>query len=321
MELIIEQVSRSKKLLNRYKVNGPHASIGRGYNNDIILNDPYVDAEHLQLSVNQQGQWSIQDHDSTNGSFFENEAKLKHQRPIRSGEVINVGKSYLRFIYPDHPVSGTIRLSGLEGLFNWLSSPLVVMAVLLFYLGLQLMGYYIGSTEVKTSQMFSSVFMKMAMLSSLPLLFSLVARLFKHDARVLTQVALWFCFFTLFAFTDHIAALISFNSANNQLSKGFVYLSEVVLIFSLLWTAFYIALHQSPLRRLVVVGSMTFGLMALSYLYSLSRVGDFNPKPVYNYTLLAPEFVLVEPVSVDQFIQRSEAIFELSTQQAAQSQK
>lgn len=319
MELIIERISRSKKLLSRHQVSGPHVSIGRGYNNDVILNDPYVDANHLLLTVNQEGRWQAIDEGSLNGSHFEHEAQLKHARPIQSGDIVALGKSHLRFIYPDHPVAPTIRLSGMEGLLNWLSSPLIVAAILLLYLTLQMVGFYIDSLEIKTSQMFSSVFLKIAVMSVLPMMFALLARLFKHDARVLTQIVVWYSFFTIFLITDSLGALISFNSSKMWLGSTFMYITELILIFALLWSAFYIAFHQSPLRRLVMVSGLTFGIIGLSYIYTSSNSADFQVKPIYDNTLLAPEFAISKPVSVQQFIEQSEGIFELTIQKAKET--
>lgn len=317
MELIVEQVSRSKKVLSRHQMIGPHISIGRGFDNDIILNDPYVDPNHLLLTVNQEGRWLAKDEDTTNGSYFENESKLNHPRPVHSGEVVAIGKSFVRFIYPDHPVAPTMRLSGLESLLNWLGSPLILAGVFCFYLSLLLLSFYMGAvTEIKTSQMFTNVFAKVLMVSLLPMMFAFLARLFKHEARIVTQLVVWYGFFTLFLLVDSIGELISFNSSQIWLSSSIVFVAEVMLIFALLWLAFYIAFHQRPLRRLIMVSSLTLGMLSLSYLYSSSNSSDFSVKPSYDNTLLAPEFAIKEPVSVSEFIDRSEAIFEFTTEQA-----
>lgn len=310
MELIIEQVSRSKKLLSRHKVKGSHIAIGRGYDNDVILNDPYVCPNHLLLTVDQEGCWQVNDQGSVNGSQFEHEDKLNHSRPIRSGEVIAIGKSHLRFIYPDHPVAPTIRFSGMEGLLNWLSRPMIVIGIFLLYLLLQVVSFYMAATEVKASQLFSTIFLKIAVMSSLPLLFAFLARLFKHDARVLTQMVLWYSFFTLFLLTDSVQTLISFNSSRVWVSSAFAYVTEISLMVALLWSTFYVAFHQSPVRRLAMVSAMTLGIVGLSHLYSASNRSDFHVKPIYDSTLLAPEFAIVEPISVQEFIDRSEDIFE-----------
>jgi hypothetical protein len=304
--------------LQRHQVSGSTLSVGRGYDNDVILNDPYLCARHLSLQVDEQGRWQAFDNHSVNGSFTENQKPLTNGRVIESGDVISIGKSYLRFIYPQQSVAPAIRLSGLEGLLNWLSSPMVVIAIFSIYIGMLFGNYYISSAvEIKTSQMLSSVFARFTAMSLLPLLFSLLARFFKHDARVLTQVVVWYCFFIIFLLVNGLGTLISFNSNQDWLSSGFSYVTQVGLLFSILWATFYIAFHQSPRRRTMIAGAITFGIYMLGYLYSASHSSDFNPKPMYDNTLLAPEFVISTPVTIKQFISQSESIFELTTKQAS----
>jgi hypothetical protein len=318
MELIIEQVSRSKKLLQRHQVEGSMINIGRGYDNDVILNDPYICAHHLSLNVGEDGRWQVCDNDTVNGSFTERQKPLKGCESIESGDVISIGKSYLRFIYPHQQVAPAIRLSGLEGLLNWLSSPMVVITVFCIYIGMLFGNYYMGSAvEIKTTQMLSNVFFRFVVMSLLPLLFALLARLFKHDARVLTQMVVWYSFFIIFLLFDGLSALINFNSNQSWMSNGFSYITQITLLFSLFWATFYIAFHQSPMRRSVTAGAITIGIYALSYLYNAGNSSDFNPKPMYDNTLLAPEFAISTPVSIEQFIADSESVFELSTKKAA----
>ena len=317
MELIIEQVSRSQKLLHQHKVTGSAVSIGRGYDNDVILNDPYLCARHLNLSIDEQGQWQAYDNNSINGSFIKGQKPLLDGAVIASGDIISVGKSYLRFIYPQQPVAPAIRLSGLEGLLNWLSSPMVVVAIFCIYIGMLFGNYYMSSAvEIKTSQMLSNVFAKFMVMSLLPLLFALLARSFKHDARVLTQLVVWYCFFIIFLLVNGLGTLISFNSNQDWLSSGFSYITQIGLLFSLLWATFYVAFHQNPMRRTMVAGAVTFGIYLLGYVYGAGNSADFSAKPMYDNTLLAPEFAISSPVSIEQFISQSESIFESTTKKA-----
>jgi hypothetical protein len=317
MELIIEQVSGTKKLLQRHKIKGSFIDIGRGYDNDLVLNDPYVCGRHLSLNTTEEGRWQMCDQGSVNGSFTDRQQPIEGLQPVYSGDVISIGKSYLRFIYPNQPVAPAIRLGGFEGVLNWLSSPAIVIAVFCLYISLLLGNYYVGSSvEIKASHMFSSVFTKLLVMSLLPLLFALLARLFKHDARVLTQMVVSYSFFIIYLLLDALSALISFNSNQQWMSNSFSYITQIMLVFAVLWSAFYIAFHQSQLRRTVLAGGLTITFFVLAYLNNAGNRSDFNPKPSYDNTLLAPEFALSEPVSIKEFIADSEAVFELVTKKA-----
>lgn len=321
MELIVEEVSRSQKLLQRHQIKGSSISIGRGFDNDVILNDPYICANHLSLSVTEEGRWQVCDQASVNGSFTDSQKPLKGCQPIHSGDVISIGKSHLRFIYPHQPVAPAIRLSGLEGVLNWLSSPLVVTAILFIYIGLLFGDFYLqASAEIKTSQMLKAVFSRFIGMALIPLMFSAVARLLKHDARVLTQMVVFYSFFIIFMLFDVLGTFISFNSNQLWISNGFSSVTQLGLIFALLWSSFYVAFHQDTFRRTMMAASFTLGVFLLGFLYNSASRGNFNPKPVYDNTLLAPEFAISSPVSIKAFIAQSESVFDLSSKKVGEKE-
>ena len=233
MELIVELVSRSKKLIHRHKIQGNEIAIGRGYDNDVVLADPYVCPHHLMLKATDDGIWQVCDRDSINGSFTDAHKRLTGCQAINSGDVVSVGKSHLRFIYPNQPIAPTIRLSGIEGLLNFISSGLVVAMVFLLYVSLLLGDHYLQSvTALKTSVMLKTIFSLLVVSSLWPMLCGLLARLFKNDARVLTQMALCYSFFTLFLLFGWFNEIISFNTSTSWLSSGFSFITEAALLFA-----------------------------------------------------------------------------------------
>ena len=315
MELIIEQTSRSGKLLQRHKVAGDTISIGRSLANDVVLADPYVCAHHLSVSCDESGQWLISDQDTVNGSFDGSQQRLEQGRVIASGDVISIGKTRLRFIYPDHPVAPTIRLSGIEGFIDRISSPLTMLTTIAIYMFFLVTGLYLQSfSEIKTSQLFSTIMIKLFGVSLLPLIFAFLARMFKHDARLLTQMVVCFSFAILFMLLSFVNAFLSFNSDLQWFNQGFDFITKLGLTFCFFWLCCYIAFHQSTLRRTVIAGSITLGIFLFGYLYTASSDKDFNPKPSYDSTLLAPEFAFSTAIPIKEFINDSESVFELSAE-------
>lgn len=321
MELIIEQISRSKKLISSQKISAGDIAIGRAYDNDVVLTDPYVCPHHLSLTVSQDGIWQICDKNSVNGSFTEGQKQLVGCQAINSGDVISVGKTHLRFIYPNRPVPPTIRLSGIEGVLNYLSSPIVMMMVFLLYVSLLMVNQYLQTvTELKSSLVLKSLLTLLVVSSMWPLLCSLLARLFKNDARILTQLVVCYAFFTLFLAAGWVGDIISFNSSGSWLSSGYTMLTESVLLFALFWANFYIAFHQNHNRRTAMAGGFTAVILLLSFLYNNSIIRDFNPQPRYNGTLLSPEFAIATPVTVTEFITTSGDIFDSTASKAKEHQ-
>ena len=126
MEIIIEEISRGYKLQHRHQLNKSCIRIGRDYSNDIILTDPHICPQHVELSF-EEGQWTITDNNTINGTFLENiKNKTAHQHIVKDGDIISLGKSLLRIVFRDHKVAPTVPFSPFENLINLLRSPLAL---------------------------------------------------------------------------------------------------------------------------------------------------------------------------------------------------
>ena len=126
MELIIELSSRSGHVLERHILKGERISIGRAYNNDLILSDETVDPRHVDIHEDENGQIIITDLESVNGIRNKKHKKLGQEIILNSGDEYLLGKARLRIFTSDHPVSDTISLNNVDsviGVFsgNWVS--------------------------------------------------------------------------------------------------------------------------------------------------------------------------------------------------------
>ena len=79
-------------------------TVGRGLTNDLILDDPYVDARHARIALDESGAPLIEDLGSVNG-LVANDARLQGRVPVQAGAEIRVGRTILRFRDSEEPVS------------------------------------------------------------------------------------------------------------------------------------------------------------------------------------------------------------------------
>ncbi len=81
----------------RFSLDKASLSIGRSSECDIHLEDPSVSFEHAQLNIHDEaGEVWIQDADSTNGTFVNNQKVTS--RPLKHNDNINIGLSNFRFV-------------------------------------------------------------------------------------------------------------------------------------------------------------------------------------------------------------------------------
>ena len=124
MKLILEILPHTddEQIVHRVIENFP-ATIGRGFQNDVILTDPHVSPLHLHI-VQDGERWILSDLDSANGLFVNAVGQRGNSLPVCSGDVVRIGQTELRFYAPHHPVADTVRIKKAHPVFAWLARPL-----------------------------------------------------------------------------------------------------------------------------------------------------------------------------------------------------
>lgn len=90
-----------------HRLGDAPVTLGRGLANDLILDDPYVDARHARIAVDESGAPLIEDLGSVNGLIADH-TRLSGRVPLRPGAEVRVGRTMLRFRDSDEPVSPAI---------------------------------------------------------------------------------------------------------------------------------------------------------------------------------------------------------------------
>jgi FHA domain len=101
----VEILNRQRDVAARVRVSGEEASIGRGYDNDVVVDDPYVAARHLRVTCNEVGQLVAEDLGSTNGTFLDGRKNIRVTRLVIDGvQPLRIGQTLLRVRSTDHAV-------------------------------------------------------------------------------------------------------------------------------------------------------------------------------------------------------------------------
>ena len=100
----VEILSRHREVLARHRFAGPEVRIGRGYDNDLVLDDPHIAVHHLRVYRAEGGDLLAEDIGSANGLFLERDRR-RHERVTLDGDrVIRIGGVQLRLREPGYAV-------------------------------------------------------------------------------------------------------------------------------------------------------------------------------------------------------------------------
>lgn len=106
LAIFIEQLNPDGEVIRRSKVTHLPITIGRAYDNDIILDDPHTAAHHAQIELNQLDELIIADLGSYNGITFAN--TRENFFVIGGDNVYRLGHTRLRIRTADYKVAAEV---------------------------------------------------------------------------------------------------------------------------------------------------------------------------------------------------------------------
>lgn len=96
----------------RFLLRSGRQTVGRGGNNDILVEDPSVSSSHAWI-INQHGHYVIMNTLSTNGTFVND--KRIHEAILKHGDHIRLGQAEFVFLTRERGVAGRARLRWIAG--------------------------------------------------------------------------------------------------------------------------------------------------------------------------------------------------------------
>jgi hypothetical protein len=104
---VVEILGRRGEVVAREKINSLPASIGRGFDCDIILDDEFVAPRHLHIDVAEDGGFRVSDLGTVNRFSVVGgpSGKSNGAASVSPGQTIRLGHSQIRIWRPDSPVA------------------------------------------------------------------------------------------------------------------------------------------------------------------------------------------------------------------------
>jgi hypothetical protein len=113
----VEVLARSGEVQQRQRVDALPIRIGRGYDNDFILDDRHTSAHHAVIAYGEDGGLEIRDLDSKNGVIHKGRRQLKMS--IDGNTIFRLGHTSLRVRSEDFPVADEITDTTLHSWEGW----------------------------------------------------------------------------------------------------------------------------------------------------------------------------------------------------------
>jgi len=309
MAIVLELLSRKNIPLKHYKFEQDYVCVGRDFNNDLRLDDPYVCPSHMLVAIDpESGKLIVNDCQSTNGIKVNN--KFVRQATLNSHDIIKIGRTRLRIIDTKVPLAEAIPLSELEENLSWLNQSFLAICLSFVCLSFLLLSKYLGSVqEFNLIKALPSELGQLAVFSLWPLSFAILAKVVKKESHIVSQFSLTWLLVLL---ANGLILLEKVAIFNIHPGSWFTWLELIifaVVIGGFIWLSLFIAFHQTNHRRNIIACSMTFIILAPIYALGFLNTDEFNSRPSYNPVLLPPTYNITSAIQTDKFIENANSLF------------
>ncbi len=208
--MIVEVLER-RGVRQRVRLRSFPATIGRGLENDVILDDRYVDPLHARLEWDGSGTLLIVDQQSRNGTFDAHSGQRLVRYPLRSGAEIRLGRTLLRFLDESHPVEAALPDAPRAGRVAPIEAPLTAIAICATTGALMGINNYLGKTSrVTLASLLGDALMMLLVVVVWAGAWALVNRLTQHRFRFLEHFAIACLALTSFTISSAIFEYLRF---------------------------------------------------------------------------------------------------------------
>jgi len=312
MERIILEIHANG--LNQYHdIDQFPVTIGRAYDNDIILSDRSISAHHIRIDRSEYGNLTVHNLSNENGSIL-NSKKLGKQ-PVEGGipSLLLIGNLQLRLVSPSTKVETTHKHE-CDNVFCLLGQTIWSPALLLFTLFLLFLERYLETPYARDTLFYFTLgFPYFVGILVSTLFFAAISRVSVqrwHFLPIMATISLLILLPQILGHIGHgLDYFFSSNVPSNLFDKISYFIIPLVIIF------FFT--HKTYRTSIPLTVGITFTVSffyALPYILdsmdNLSMESRFSDIPPYNQTLSYLDIRADKSLSVYDFIQETQAKLE-----------
>jgi len=319
MAVIIEVLGWGGKSQRHFRVESPSITIGRSYQNDVVLGDAHISPSHLRLDATDGG-WQLTDLNSLNGvEVVKNPHSANSDSATQLGEgaEIKIGRTRLRILSDHHPVDAAKELHRLEQDVSKLNRFAIWLPLFLISLAVDIVSLYASSfVEWQWKNVTFMILGGQAAVLALALFWGALGRLLRNESQFLSHYCLILLAGLIYSLADWLVAIVGYNFSTELVTMIVSPVIALLLVALLLSSNFALATTMLPRQRWISSLGFVMLLIVVSITAQMSEWGEFSPYPDYFSALEVPVLHVSRAESVDDFIVSLDSVFDLADRQA-----
>lgn len=310
MELIFEIIDQSGRKHQYRKLSGEWLTIGRAWDNDLILTDSAVNAHHAVIEKDENNRLMITDLDSLNGISVRRKQRISGTATLLAGEEYLLGNTRVYIYTPDHPLADAVKVADMDNTIRWLEDTRLLVAsiiiVTLFYAGEQWLNMFSG---FKWQEIINVLLFIFGGAIGLALFWALIGRVLRHETQFRKQLTLILLLIGVQFLLSKLFALVTFNTLNFTVGMVMLVLVEFAVLATTLWFNLYLATNQPAGHRTWIALVLASAIVTLSIYTEITSRSEFSETPEYVKVLAPPALHLSGSVSEDEFLSGTADVF------------
>jgi len=285
--------------------------IGRGWQNDVIVNDEYVDASHLSFSIDADNKLSVTDLNSKNGTR-QNKRNLTGTVPYQIGQQLLIGESVISLIDPDTQVApATKRDTAQKASRAFGSTVWLLIATLMAGAAIVGLSFWTGTTETTSESLVQDGLKFVMSAICWSVVAGFVGKTFRHN----TYFKLHWIFACLVVFLATMvtitADIISFNLDTSMAHSILESVSGIAVLGFIVYGALSLSTRMGSTKKSMI--TCTLALLPTAFALSSAMLAEehekWRPSAIVNRINQPPAFLFKAPISIDEHIQNTDALF------------
>lgn len=310
--LVLEISGHGHGEVRHVALTGARLTVGRAYDNDIIVADPYVAAHEMTLTHDgQNGGWTVADSGSENGVMLNGARLSTRAQNLKDGDALTIGRTSVHVYDRAHAVAPTLKTMAKSRLFFWASNAAVTW--ILFILATAALSLF-AVAEVWSDQpgLIAATGGGMAAIAAIIWAghWSLVGKLVVHRTRFREQMGIASAYLLLSTALTYVTYYVDYMTSGSLAAVVLNYAINGGMLVLLIYGTLGYATDMSRRKRFGSAFFFTAGL--LGSIYALGYIGaqDFDENPPY-FSALEPYLSDIAPAkSIDGFMQDNTDIFD-----------
>jgi len=303
--VFVELLDRRGNVRERVRVDSFPVTVGRGYANAVIVDDPLVSAEHLRLFQDSEGGMIVEALDTENGTWLSTSRERieRHTIPTGGEALIRIGQTVLRLRGDDFvvkPAAPSRPLFGPSG--RLIENGLIAFLFFVVAFGLCVLAFAqsISKKVIWSDLTGTSLFLLIALVIWTSF-WSFLSRLVTHSFRFMTHLAVSgiasVAFFVLIMAVEYFEFLFSAPA-----SARIVDFAGLAIVFSLLlYTHLSVMSESSRWKRLLSSVLISAAIVGIVFLVRYTKGKEFSTELRFSSVIKPIGRTWVRTVSSDEF--------------------